>query len=425
MNSMDDFLKEFPPSVRKKLKQLWEILPTSLQQELEMLIKTIPSQSVLIRRLIDLSLRNFKIAAGQKKKAAIVGPANVGKSTLYNKLIRVSSDRAEVGPLPGTTRSSQTADAGLFDIVDTPGADAVGDVGEAEKLQALAAARQSDFLIIMFDAIQGIKKTEQELFTELTALDKPFLVVVNKIDLVKRAARKVIETEAESLHLAPDQVVATNAKDGKNIGQVVLAVAKTDPEIVAALAHALPEFRLQLAWTTISGAAVTAGLIGVVPLPIIDFAPLIVVQSSMVLAIARIYDYEITLARAKEITATFALGFMGRALFQQLSKLGGLPGDILAGVIAASTTAVMGIASIRWFERGERLTTDSLKKLTREFTDYLLHALPRPGKQRMKRVDLKKALRAALEHAPLPQDPTQMEQTEPSSSILTGGSEKT
>jgi hypothetical protein len=53
-------------------------------------------------------------------------------------------------------------------------ADAVGDVGEAEKLRALEAAQQSDFLIIMFDAIQGIKKTGRELFTELTSLDKPF-----------------------------------------------------------------------------------------------------------------------------------------------------------------------------------------------------------------------------------------------------------
>jgi len=282
MNSVDDFLKEFPPSVCRKLKQLWEVLPASLQQELGMLIKAIPSKPILVRRLIDLALRNFKVVTGQKRKVTIVGPANVGKSTLYNQLIRISSDRTDVGPMPGTTRISRTADAGLFDILDTPGADAVGDVGEAEKLLALEAAQQSDFLIIMFDAIQGIKKTERELFTELTSLDKPFLVVLNKIDLVKRAAHKVIETAAVSLHLSPDQLVATAAKDGKNVGQVVLAVAKSDPEIVAALAHALPDFRLQLAWTTISGAAVTSGLIGMVPLPIIDFAPLIVVQSSMV-----------------------------------------------------------------------------------------------------------------------------------------------
>ena len=399
MDPIDAFLKEFSPGGRDKLRQLWETLPAPLKQDLEALIKAIPSKPVLVRRLVDLSVRNFKIASGRKKKVAIVGPANVGKSTLYNQFIRAPGERAAVGPLPGTTRDNQTADAGLFAVVDTPGADAVGDVGEREKRLALEAARQSDFLIIMFDAIQGIKKTEQELFAELSELDRPFLVLLNKIDLVKRAERQVVEAAAANLQLLPDQVLAISAREGKNVGQVVLAVAKTDPEIVAALAAGLPEFRHQLAWTTISGASATAGLIGMVPLPIVDFAPLIVVQSSMVLSIARIYDYEITLGRAKEIAVTFGVGFLGRTLFQQLSKLGGIPGDILAGVIAASTTAAMGIAAGRWFESGERLTGDALRKLTSEFTDRLLKTLPRPG-GRMKKADFRKALQNALEEPP-------------------------
>jgi GTPase len=405
MSVIDGFLKEFPPGAFKKIKRLWEALPASMQQELELLIRAIPSKPVLARRLIELALRNFKIVSGQKKRVAIVGPTNVGKSTLYNQFIRASSDRSEVGPAPGTTRDSRKADAGLFDVVDTPGADAVGEVGEAEKSRALEAAQKSDFLIIMFDAIQGVKKTEQELFAELTSLDKPFLVVLNKIDLVKRATPKVIEAAAAGLNLSLDQIVATNAKDGKNVAQVLLSVAKSDPEIVGAMARALPDFRRQLAWTTISGAAVTSGLIGIVPLPIIDFAPLIVVQSSMVLSIARIYDYKITVERAKEIAATFGIGLLGRTLFQQLSKLGGLPGDILAGAIAASTTAVMGIAAIRWFEGGERLSGEALKKLTREFTDSLLRALPRPGKKRIGSAEIRKALQSAMEYASLPQNP--------------------
>ena len=96
---------------------------------------------------------------------------------------------AKVSPIPGTTRINQTADAGLFAVIDTPGADAVGEVGEKEKLEALKAARDADFLIILFDAIQGIKKTEQEIFEELKALGKPYIVALNKIDLVKQISR--------------------------------------------------------------------------------------------------------------------------------------------------------------------------------------------------------------------------------------------
>ncbi|MBI3764595.1 MAG: 50S ribosome-binding GTPase, partial [Chloroflexi bacterium] len=81
--------------------------------------------------LLGLALTQYKIAFGEKQNIAIVGPANVGKSTLYNQLIRSKDDRAEVSPIPGTTRVNQEADAGLFVMVDTPGADAVGEVGEA------------------------------------------------------------------------------------------------------------------------------------------------------------------------------------------------------------------------------------------------------------------------------------------------------
>ena len=108
----------------------------------------------------------------KKNRVAIVGPANVGKSTLFNQFTQNKVDLAEVGPLPGTTRANHLADAGLFSIIDTPGADAVGEVGENERREALYAAGEADFLIIMFDAIQGIKQTELELYRHLLIIKK-------------------------------------------------------------------------------------------------------------------------------------------------------------------------------------------------------------------------------------------------------------
>ena len=104
--------------------------------------------------------------------------------------------------MPGTTTVNQQADAALFTVVDTPGADAVGSVGEKEKQLALSAAEEADFLVLVFDAVQGIKKTEQELFTELSALKKPFVVVLNKVDLVPRKdLPAVISSAAANLDL--------------------------------------------------------------------------------------------------------------------------------------------------------------------------------------------------------------------------------
>ena len=411
MSTIDEVLKEFSPRTRKKVKAVWEALPEALQDQFETILKAVPIQPKLLRRLIDIALNQYRTVSGKKNKIVIVGPANVGKSTLYNNLIRSKTDQAEVGPLPGTTRTNQEADAGFFSIVDTPGADAVGDVGEIEKERALAGARQADFLIIVFDAIQGVKKTEQELFEELAEFDKPFLVVLNKIDLVKRSEERVVAKAAATLNLEPSQIVATNAKAGKNIEQVVMAIAKIDPETIAALSRALPEFHWQLAWGTIVGAATTAGLIGAVPIPFVDFAPLVAVQGAMVLSIARIYQYEITLERAKELVVTFGLGFLGRTLFQQLSKLGGIPGDVLAAAIAASTTVVMGYASIVWFQKGEKLTSESLQKMTKDITDILLKSFKNLGKSRPSKTALQQAIQNGLENSTLASQQPDLDQS--------------
>jgi small GTP-binding protein len=355
-----------------------------------------------MRRLVKLTTAQIRQAFGQKHRVAIVGPANVGKSTLYNQLVQNKGDLARVGPLPGTTTVNQQADAALFTLVDTPGADTVGSLGESEKNLALSAAGEADFLVLVYDAIQGIKKSEQELFNELSSLKKPFVVVLNKIDLVPhKDLQSVISSAATNLGLKPDQIVPIAAKDGKNLGKVLLAVAATEPEMVAALGQALPEYRWQLAWQTTVRAASISAAIALLPLPFIDFAPLVITQSVMVVSIARIYNYKITPQRASELVATFGLGFLGRTLFQELSKLEGLPGWLLSAAIASSTTVVMGYAAVRWFDKGQKLSADAINKLTHEVTAYLLGTLKGLGKRKPGQKGLQQRVAQSLENLPL------------------------
>jgi small GTP-binding protein len=399
--TVDDLLREFPEPSRSRVKKAWEALPEPARSRFDDAIRALPSGLSRWKTLMDLALAHLRLAVGRKGRVAIVGPANVGKSTLYNQLVRDGAARAEVSPVPGTTRANQQADAGLFTVVDTPGADAVGEVGEREKEIALAAAREADFLVVVFDAIQGIKRDEQALFAELLGLGKPLVVALNKIDLVRGHADRVVAQAARSLGLEPPQVVPCSARDGKDVDRILLAVAKAEPEIVAALGQALPAYRRRLALQATRAAASTAAAIALAPLPILDVVPLLAVQASLVLGIARIYDYKVTLRRARELVATFGLGFLGRTLFQELSKLGGPPGWVLAAAIAASTTAVMGYAAALWFERGERLTGDALRRLTRTVTSHMLAALRGLGRRRPGRRTLEEEVARALEGAPL------------------------
>jgi uncharacterized protein (DUF697 family) len=236
------------------------------------------------------------------------------------------------------------------------------------------------------------------------------VVVLNKIDLVKRDADKVVERAAADLRLKPEQVLPISAKEGKQVGKVLMAIAAAEPSIVAALGSALPAYRWQLAWRAIASAASVAAVIALAPLPVVDFAPLVVTQSMMVLGIARIYNYKITLERARELVATFGLGYLGRTVFQELSKLGGPPGWLLAAAVASSTTVVMGYAAAVWFERGEKLSSQTLKAITRKVTGDLLGSMKSLGKRRPRRKELQESIRSALENSPIADDPSALEQ---------------
>lgn len=410
MADKKSFASKLPLGTQEIARSLWSRLSPADQHAIDEIIDAFPSQTSLLQLLFKQASGQIKMAFGQLEKVAIVGPTNVGKSTLYNQLVQRKEDRAVVSPLPGTTRVNQQADTGLFTVIDTPGADAVGEKGVKEQEDALSAAANADFIIIVFDAIQGIKRTELELFERLSALGKPYIVVLNKIDLVRREKQQVIDGAANALHLQPDQVIPVVAKTGEGLNDVLIAIALTEPRIVAALGRALPQYRWQLAWRTIVSGASASAVIALTPLPVIDFIPLVATQSMMVLSIARIYNYDITLKRARELVLTFGLGFLGRTLFQELSKLGGVPGWLLSVAIAASTTLVMGYAASVWFETGERLSNEALKRLTGEITASFLNTLRGLGKRNPDKKTLKEQIEQAMQSMPFAKDRTQLDQ---------------
>jgi small GTP-binding protein len=406
MTKSDDILKELPDSVREILKPVWRKLTSEQRKEFQDVFSQLPSSLGPLKEILALVVDQYKPAFGNKRSIAIVGPANVGKSTLYNQLISRKEDRAAVGSVPGTTRQNQEADTGLFTLIDTPGADAVGEVGDRERHIAFEAARRADFLVIMFEASRGIKRYEKDLFEDMALLDKPFLVVLNKMDLIARRERdQVRKAAAANLRLEPSQVIDTIATQGTNVGRVILDIAKFEPELLAAIADALPEYRLKLAWQRIVPAAGAAGVVGLVPLPIVDLIPLLGIQSGLVLSIARIYGYKITPGRARELIATFGLGIMARTAFQELSKLGGVPGWILSASIAAATTVAIGYAATAWFSSGEKPTQQALQKIMDDVTAYLKDQLMSLGKKKPDQGTLRERITQSLRDLPRPTRP--------------------
>lgn len=394
----DEILSDFSGDSRRIVSALWQSLPSERRRELLGLLPLLPGQPGKMQKLFELAREQLQMSFGDRRDVAIAGPANVGKSTLYNALLADRSRQAEVGPVPGTTRDNQEASAGPFTIVDTPGADAVGPVGQRERELALQAARDADLLIILFDAVQGVKQTEQELFHELESLGKPYVAVLNKMDLIPKRQRDAVVTRAaQNLGIESGSIIPISAQEQENLERVVLAVVKADPGLVAALGRGLPAYRRQLAWRVISGAATTAGVVALTPLPFLDFVPLLGVQVSLVLGVARIYNYRITLRRAREIIGVLGGGFLARTAFYELIKIGGPPTWLIAAAVAAGTTVSMGYAAMIWFERGERVSREASRRMMRTVRDQVVAQLKRLGRRRPSREELSDSIQQALD----------------------------
>ena len=229
------------------------------------------------------------------------------------------------------------------------------------------------------------------------ALGKAYVVLLNKIDLIAARDRTAVTAKAAAnLGLAAEEMIATSATTGENVGKVLLAAAKAAPEVVVAMGRALPAYRYQLAWPRVLQAAAAAGVIAMTPLPVASFVPLLTLQAGLVLTMAGIYGYPITAGRARELVATFGAAFGARMLFQQLSQVVPVAGWILSAAIASSTTAVMGYAAIRWFERGERLSGEDMRSMAQDWAAVLVARLRASGSARPGRESLRSRLEDAL-----------------------------
>jgi GTPase len=175
------------------------------------LAKTVGAQSVPRKRPI----------------VAIVGRPNVGKSTLFNRLI--GERKAIVDDLPGVTRDRNYAEAEWagrrYLLVDTGGLDSAGG-GLAENVQAQSrlAVAEADAVIFLFDGKGGLNPLDRETVDELRKADKPVFFAVNKLDSRQRA-----DNLYEFYALGIDSLYSISAEHGLGIPDLLDDLARRFP----------------------------------------------------------------------------------------------------------------------------------------------------------------------------------------------------
>ena len=118
-------------------------------------------------------------------KVAIVGKPNVGKSSLFNKLL--NAKRAIVTDIAGTTRDvlKETLDLDVaVTLIDTAGIRNTDDVGQVEGIGiefSKQSAEEADLILFVYDAKSGLNKEDEEIYNLIK--DKKHLIIANKCDL--------------------------------------------------------------------------------------------------------------------------------------------------------------------------------------------------------------------------------------------------
>jgi GTP-binding protein len=186
----------------------------------------------------------------RKSLVALVGRPNVGKSSLFNRL--VGQRKAVVSEIPGTTRDRLIDESDwngvVFDVVDTGGLeiyqpkDSVIPAASGSPLeegsrdfvpeiraQALLAIEEADVIVMIVDVVEGITAADEEIAEILRRTSKPVLIAANKADHISRH-----HDAFEFYGLGLGEVFPISALHGVGTGDLLDAV-------VAALPHAPAE----------------------------------------------------------------------------------------------------------------------------------------------------------------------------------------
>jgi len=174
-------------------------------------------------------------AKGDRPHIAVFGRRNVGKSSLINKL--TNQNLALVSSQPGTTtdpvyKAMELLPIGPVMMIDTAGIDDQGELGEMRIKKTKEILRKTDLALLVISASQGIGKFEKELIKEFKAKDIAYIIVINKIEMLKNKKEINLLKDKINNFTAENNLIIIEASAEEKIGikKIRDALAKKMPE---------------------------------------------------------------------------------------------------------------------------------------------------------------------------------------------------
>jgi len=165
---------------------------------------------------------------------AIVGRPNVGKSTLFNRMI--GEERSVVHDMPGTTRDTVDTvvetDEGSLRFLDTAGMRRKSKIDEGTEyyslVRALQAVDEADIAVLVIDATEGVTAQDQRLAERIDASGSPVVILLNKWELLDAEQRADVTFQVQDkLHfLSTSPVLKGSALTGKGVHKLLPALGE-------------------------------------------------------------------------------------------------------------------------------------------------------------------------------------------------------
>jgi len=281
-----------------------------------------------------------KISTG-RVEITIFGEISTGKSAMINALIGRAV--AEVDVQGGWTKQIWgTAwdgagyrlpgmESSEIVLIDTPGINEVGGADRAELAEV--TARRSDLILFVTDS--DLNETEYAALVELAAVQKPIIMVFNKIDLYPDEEKKVLTEMFEELK---SMILETLEKEGLGLLALNAAMYAADKsDRISALRVSMRDSRAdQVIWTM---AATKAVVVAANPLPFVDIFGGLAVDALMIVTLSKVYGLSFSMSQARGLAKAIS-GAAGIYALGEFTNWGASAFKLITGTLGTALTSV-------------------------------------------------------------------------------------
>lgn len=170
--------------------------------------------------------------SSERLHIGIFGKRNAGKSSVINAL--TGQSLAIVSDIKGTTtdpvlKAMELLPLGPVVMIDTPGLDDVGDLGELRIKKAYQMLNKTDIALLIIDSSEGLTNEDNEILTKIKDKNIPYIIVANKSDLCNRDLSNQDLSNRDLCNL-PQPNICVSATTNENIHELKELISKQIPE---------------------------------------------------------------------------------------------------------------------------------------------------------------------------------------------------